>query len=94
MSVHDTVLQLLVAAAHALFVIALIAATFIFYILILGQIRAYRSPIRNLPGPKKGHWLYGNFHGIHEPDSTRMQEEWVRTYGHVIRYHSRFGVRS
>ena len=94
MSVHDTVLQLLVAAAHALFVIALIAATFIFYILILGQIRAYRSPIRNLPGPKKGHWLYGNFPGIHEPDSTRMQEEWVRTYGHVIRYHSRFGVRS
>ncbi|KAI9443954.1 cytochrome P450 [Lactarius indigo] len=29
---------------------------------------------------------------MQEPDSSRLQEEWVRTYGHVVKYHSRFGT--
>ena len=104
MPIHDTTLRLslcrtsLVAAARTLFVFALalfaLPATYILCVLILGQIRAYRSPLRNLPGPKKAHWLKDNFIDVHEPDSLRMQEEWVKTYGHVIRLHSRFGVRS
>jgi hypothetical protein len=101
MPVHDTLLlcqQLVVVAARTLFVSALalsaLPATYILCVLILGQIRAYRSPLRNLPGPKKAHWLKGNFIDVQEPDSSRLQEEWVKTYGHVIRYSSRFGVCS
>lgn len=99
MPVHDTLLLcrlLLVARPLFISVFALFAlpTTYILCVLILGQIRAYRSPLRNLPGPKKAHWLKGNFIDVQEPDSSRLQEEWVKTYGHVIRYHSRFGVRS
>ena len=100
MPVHDTLLLrqlLLVVATRALFisVFALFAlpTTYILCVLILGQIRAYRSHLQNLPGPKKAHWLKGNFIDVQEPDSSRLQEEWVKTYGHVIRYHSHFGVR-
>ena len=101
MPAYDTLLlcqQLLTVAARTLVISALVLsalpATYILSVLILGQIRAYRSPLRNLPGPSKGHWLSGNFIDVQEPDSSRLQEEWVKTYGHVIRYHSRFGVRS
>ena len=101
MPVHGTLLlyrPLLVAAARKLFISALalsaLPVTYILYVLILGQIRAYRSPLRKLPGPKKGHWLKGDFIDVQEPDSSRLQEEWVKTYGHVMRYHSRFGVHS
>ena len=98
---HDSLLlspHLLMVAARALFVSALIlsalSVTYIFYVLILGRVRAYRSPLRNLPGPEEAHWLSGDFVDVHERDSSRLQVEWVRTYGHVIKYHSRFGVRS
>ena len=101
MPVHDALLlyrPLLVAAARTLFVTALalsaLPVIYITYVLILAQIRAYRSPIRNVPGPKKAHWLKGNFVDVQEPDSSRLQEEWVKTYGHVTRYYSLFGVRS
>lgn len=101
MPAHDTpsllCRLLLVVAARPLFisVFALFAlpTTYILCVLILNQIRAYRSPLRNLPGPKKAHWLKGNFTDVQEHDSLRLQEEWVKTYGHVIRYHSHFGVR-
>ena len=101
MPVHDALLlyrPLLVAAARTLFVSALalsaLPVIYITYVLIIAQIRAYRSPIRNVPGPKKAHWLKGNFIDVQEPDSSRLQEEWVKTYGHVTRYYSLFGVRS
>jgi hypothetical protein len=98
---HDSLplcLHLLVVAARALFISALVLSaltvTYILYVLILGRVRAHSSPLRNLPGPEKTHWLSGDFVGVQETDSTRLQEEWVRTYGHVMRYHSRFRVRS
>ncbi|KAH8985284.1 cytochrome P450 [Lactarius akahatsu] len=88
--------QSLVIAARAIFIPALLffalSAIYIFYVLILGRIRAYRSPLQNVPGPKEAHWLSGDFVDVQEPDSSRLQEEWVRTYGHVMRYHSRFGT--
>ena len=90
--------QLLVVAARALFISALVlsalSAIYIFYVLFLGHVRAYRSPLRNIPGPKEAQWLKGDFVDVQEPDSSRLQEEWVGTYGHVTMYHSRFGVRS
>ncbi|KAH8977522.1 cytochrome P450 [Lactarius hatsudake] len=88
--------QSLVIAARAIFIPALLffalSAIYILYVLILGRIRAYRSPLQNVPGPKEAHWLSGDFVDVQEPDSSRLQEEWVRTYGHVMRYHSRFGA--
>lgn len=88
--------QLLVIAARALFIPALalsaLSAIYILYVLILAHVRAHRSPLRNVPGPKKAHWLRGDFVDAQEPDSLRLQEEWVRTYGHVTRFHSRFGT--
>jgi hypothetical protein len=57
------------------------------------RIRAFRSPLRDVPGPKKAHWLKGNFVDVPEPDATRLQEEWVKTYGHVLKYYSLLGVR-
>ncbi|KAH9016227.1 cytochrome P450 [Lactarius pseudohatsudake] len=88
--------QSLVIAARAIFIPALLffalSALYILYVLILGRIRAYRSPLQNVPGPKEAHWFSGDFVDVQEPDSSRLQEEWVRTYGHVMRYHSRFGT--
>jgi hypothetical protein len=57
------------------------------------RIRAYRSPLQSVPGPRKAHWLKGNFVDVPEGDAMRLQEEWVKTYGHVLKYYSFFGVR-
>ncbi|KAI9443950.1 cytochrome P450 [Lactarius indigo] len=88
--------QSLVVAACVIFISAVglsaLSATYILYVLILGRIRAYHSPLQNVPGPKNAHWFKGNFVDVQEPDSLRLQEEWVRTYGHVAKYHARFGT--
>ncbi|KAH9054511.1 cytochrome P450 [Lactarius vividus] len=88
--------QSFVIAARAVLIPVLLllalSTTYILYVLIRGRIRAYRSPLQNVPGPKEAHWLSGDFVDVQEPDSSRLQEEWVRTYGHVVRYHSRFGT--
>ncbi|SRR6266404_1897892 len=90
--------QLLVIAARGVFFLALAlvapSALYILSVLVVGQVRAYRSPLQNVPGPKKARLFSGNFVDVLEPDSSRLQEEWVTTYGHVTKYHSRFGVRS
>ena len=98
---HHTLLQwthLFVAATRALFISALVlfvlSVTYIVYVLILRRVRAHRSPLRSLPGPDKAHWLRGNFVDVQESESSRLQEEWVNTYGHVMRYQARFGVRT
>ncbi|KAH9005440.1 cytochrome P450 [Lactarius hatsudake] len=88
--------QSLVLAARTVFISALLfftlSAIYILYVLILAHVRAYRSPLQHVPGPKEAHWLKGNFVDVQEPNSSRLQEEWVRTYGHVARYHARFGA--
>ncbi len=89
--------QLLVTAIRAAFfsasAVSVLATTYLLYILVPGLVRSCRSPLRNVPGPKKAHWLKGNFVDVREQDSSYLQEEWVRTYGHVTRYSSYFGVR-
>jgi hypothetical protein len=97
---HDTLTlaqHFSVAAVHFLLVVALAlfgtSAAYVFYITMCYSIRAYRSPLRNLPGPRNAHWLRGSFNDVPEEDSTRLLEEWVKTYGHVLKVHSRFGVR-
>ncbi|KAI0267583.1 cytochrome P450 [Russula aff. rugulosa BPL654] len=52
------------------------------------RISAYRSQLRDVPGPGGAHWFKGNFTKVQETDSTCLQEEWVRTYGHVLKFQS------
>jgi hypothetical protein len=70
-----------------------VSATYVLYILMRRRISAYRSPLRNVPGPEGARWFKGNFTEVPETDSTRLQEEWVRKYGHVLRYQSALWVR-
>ncbi|KAH9030860.1 cytochrome P450 [Lactarius deliciosus] len=88
--------QSLVLAARTVFISALalfsLSAIYILYVLVRAHVRAYRSPLQHVPGPKEAHWLKGNFVDVQEPNSSRLQEEWVKTYGHVARYHARFGA--
>ena len=69
------------------------SATYVLYILTRRRILAYRSPLRNVPGPGGAHWFKGNFTAVQETDSTRLQEDWVRKYGHVITFQSTLWVR-
>jgi hypothetical protein len=85
-----SVLFSLCIAMLALFGVAL---AHVLYIFTRRRIVAYRSPLQNLPGPKNAHWFKGNFVDLREADSSRLQEEWVRTYGHVLKYHSGLAVR-
>jgi hypothetical protein len=70
-----------------------VSATYVLYILIRRRISAYRSQLRNVPGPGGANWFKGNFTQVPETDSTRLQEEWVRKYGHVLKYQSLLWVR-
>ena len=70
-----------------------VSATYVLYILMRRRLSAYRSPLRNIPGPRGARWFRGNFIEVLETDSSRLQEEWVRKYGHVIKYQSLLWVR-
>ena len=70
-----------------------VSATYVLYILMRRRISAYRSPLRNVPGPGGARWFKGNFTEVQETDSTRLQEEWVRKYGHVLKFQSLLWVR-
>ncbi|KAH9954761.1 cytochrome P450 [Russula dissimulans] len=67
------------------------SASYILYVLVKRRTSAYRSPLRDLPGPERAHWFKGNFVDVAEPDLIHLQEEWVRTYGHVLKYHTGLG---
>lgn len=89
--------ELFIPAVRSLFVVVLalcgLSAVYVLYGITRRRIAAIRSPLQNLPGPKKAHWFKGNFVDVREPDSMRLQEEWVRTYGHVLKYYTGLGVR-
>jgi hypothetical protein len=70
-----------------------VSATYVLYILISRRISAYRSLLRNVSGPGDANWFKGNFTQVQETDSTRLQEEWVQKYGHVLKYQSLLWVR-
>jgi hypothetical protein len=69
------------------------SAAYVLYILIRRRVLAHRSSLRNVPGPGGAHWFKGNFTAVQETDSTRLQEEWVGKYGHVITFQSTLWVR-
>jgi hypothetical protein len=70
-----------------------VSATYVIYILMRRRISAYRSQLRDVPGPGGAHWFKGNFTKVQETDSTCLQEEWVRKYGHVLKFQSLLWVR-
>jgi hypothetical protein len=70
-----------------------VSATYVLYILMRRRISAYRSALRNVPGPGGANWFKGNFAEIQEADSACLREEWVRKYGHVLKYQSLLWVR-
>ena len=70
-----------------------VSATYVLYILMCRRISAYRSALRNVPGPGGANWFKGNFTEVQEADSTCLREEWVRKYGHVLKYQSFLWVR-
>jgi hypothetical protein len=70
-----------------------VSAIYVLYILMRRRISAYRSQLRGVPGPGGAHWLKGNFTEVQELDSTRLREEWVRKYGHVLKFQSHLWVR-
>ena len=82
--------RFLCVVALALFVTL---AAIVQFVVIRFRIHAYRSPLRSVPGPRKTHWLKGNFVDVQEGDAMRLQEEWAKTYGHVLKYYSFLGVR-
>ena len=70
-----------------------VSVTYVLYILMRRRISAYRSPLRNVPGPGGARWFKGNFTEVPETDASRLIEEWVRKYGHVVKYQSLLWVR-
>ncbi|KAG9318254.1 cytochrome P450 [Chiua virens] len=44
------------------------------------------SPIRHLRGPKGTSWIYGNMRDIWNAENSVLHEEWVKQYGHVLKY--------
>jgi hypothetical protein len=93
-----TLARLILAASVRPLVFAIsafigVSVAYVLYILMRRRISAYRSPLRNVPGPGGPHWLKGNFTEAQETDATRLQEEWVRKYGHVLKYQSLLWVR-
>jgi hypothetical protein len=86
-----------VAAVRSLLVVALTLfgslAAYVLYLFMRRRIRAYRSPLRNVPRPRKAHWLKSNFVDVQEGDAMNLQAEWVKTYGHILKCYSGFGVR-
>ena len=89
--------ELFIPVVRSLFVVVLalcgVSTTYVLYVITRRRVAAIRSPLQNLPGPEKAHWFKGNFVDVGEPDSASLQEEWVRTYGHVLKYYSGLGVR-
>lgn len=54
----------------------------------------YFSPLRNVPGPKAGHWLLGNFKLIHDSEPPYPQAAWMMDNpdAPIIRYRGLFNI--
>lgn len=48
--------------------------------------KAWRSPLRALPGPKSKSLFLGNFELKFDPENALPHEQWISDYGTTIRY--------
>lgn len=69
-----------------------VVAVFVYGIYKISRIliEPFISPIRDLPGPPSTSWLSGHSNSLFE---IGIFEDWVRTYGHTIRFKSILNVR-
>ncbi|KAF9234848.1 cytochrome P450 [Melanogaster broomeanus] len=44
------------------------------------------SPLRHLPGPEGTSWIYGHLRDVFNGESFVLHEEWVKEYGHTLKY--------
>ncbi|KAF9644420.1 cytochrome P450 [Thelephora ganbajun] len=48
--------------------------------------KAWRSPLRALPGPKSKSWFLGNFDLRFDPENALPHEQWISEYGTTFSY--------
>jgi len=48
--------------------------------------KAWRSPLRALPGPKSKSWFLGNFDLRFDPENALPHERWVSEFGTTFSY--------
>lgn len=49
-------------------------------------LKAWRSPLRALPGPKSKSWFLGNFELRFDPENALPHERWITEYGTTFSY--------
>ncbi|KAJ7275767.1 cytochrome P450 [Mycena rebaudengoi] len=49
------------------------------------------SSLRSLPGPKSAHWLYGNYVQLALDKDSRLELQWAKQYGRILRFNGFFG---
>jgi hypothetical protein len=47
-----------------------------------------RTALRNIPGPGKGHLIYGNMQSILASGPSEQHARWEKEYGHVYVYNT------
>jgi hypothetical protein len=52
-----------------------------------------KTHLVDLPGPPSPSWLLGHVTVVLRDDDQQLHQEWVETYGTVLRYLALFGVR-
>ena len=48
--------------------------------------KAWRSPLRALPGPESKSWFLGNFDLRFDPENALPHEQWISEYGTTFSY--------
>lgn len=52
----------------------------------------YRSPFKNLPGPKSNSWLFGSFAEIIKAGPGQQHKIWMKEYGRTLFYKGILGA--
>ncbi|KAL7420604.1 hypothetical protein Q5752_004555 [Cryptotrichosporon argae] len=83
LQIHETLVELSPQVVWTA-VIGL-AGLFLFY-----QRVAPKASIRQLPGPPRAHWLFGHEWDVYRRPAGQLWNEWIETYGSVVRYRNAF----
>ncbi|EPS98332.1 hypothetical protein FOMPIDRAFT_41436 [Fomitopsis schrenkii] len=52
-----------------------------------------RSPLDNIPGPPRGHWMSGNLRQLFNRNGWEFNNSINSDYGSVVKLHGMFGTR-
>jgi len=69
-----------------LLVLVSLTGTAILRRLLVIWFKAWRSPLRALPGPKSKSWFLGNFDLRFDPENALPHEQWISEYGTTFSY--------